>query len=130
MLIVSKLIGEFMKKRKILSVLLLSIMMFAGLHFENEDKSISTNIPISNAMGTFDVIKEYKSYQGKKVYYEGIKYVNNVPYRLRGYLRLNEIHINRFVYYGIGYDDLTVTRIYKGGNNIPMPYSDNTTVIE
>lgn len=119
-----------MKKRKILSVLLLSIMMFAGLHFENKGENISPNISISSAMGDFDVIKEYKSYQGKKVYYEGIKYVRNVPYRLRGYLRLNEIHINRYVYYGIGYDDLTVTRIYKGGNNIPMPYSDDTTVVE
>lgn len=58
------------------------------------------------------------------------KYVNNIPYRLRGYLRLNQIHMSRYLYYGIGYDDLTVTRIYKGGNNIPMPYSDNTTVIE
>lgn len=131
MLIVSIIIiGEIMRKRKILSVLLLSIMLFTGLHFENEGKNISSNIAMSSAMGDFDVIKEYKSYQGKKVYYEGIKYVRNVPYRLRGYLRLNEIHISRYVYYGIGYDDLTVTRIYKGGNNIPMPYSDDTTVIE
>ena len=119
-----------MNKRKILSVLLLSIIMFTGLNFKKEDKQIAPNIPVSNAIGKYDVIKEYKSYQGKKVYYDGIKYVNNVPYRLRGYLRLIESRPFRHVYHGIGFDDLTVTKLYKGGNNIPMPYSDKTTVIE